>query len=394
MINLGLSAPRKRTMEAIMVNHHWVHVRLQVLDLNHNALSDISDRLLGGQVNIDASEAVTRSLELDLMDPFFTLSLDSNSPDAGALFADRMVRVIVTVQTPDRTDSFDVPLFCGPVTKIDRNGPTVKVECMGKETLAMSNLWRGRTFKKHTPFTTLIRRILVDLGGEKKIDIPAKKATNPREISLNRETSPWLAAKNFARALNMQLFYDGRGVARLRTIPAYSVFAFTDQNASLMSDVQASHETLDQAVNAVQVIGAKPKGAKDHVSATVVADRNHPLSPWKLGRFNADGDFVPRFLPKIIRDDKIKTNKDAKIVANRELRLGLLRGVEVTFDALPIFHLEEMDVCRIHSEQYSGDFRFMRASIPLTNDGIMSVGYLRRVTPNARSIRVRRRRSA
>lgn len=257
----------------------------------------------------------------------------------------------------------------------------------------MASLWRGRTFKKNTAITTLIRRILVDMGGEKKLEIPVRKNTNPREVSLNRESAPWTVAKNLARALNMQLFYDGRGVARLRTVPAKSVFVFTDQDASLMGDVQVSHETLDQAVNAVEVIGAKPKGSKEHVKATLVAARAHPLSPWTLGRFNADGDFIPRFLPKIIKDDKVKTNKEARAVADRELKLGLLRGVDVTFDALPIYHLEEMDVCRIHSEQYTGDFRFMRASIPLTNDGIMSVGYLRRVTPNRNRIRVRRRRS-
>src|SRR5690606_5804143 len=94
MLDLGLSSSQKKRFHALLASHHSIYIRLQIMDLEHGYLDDISDQLIDGQVTVDASADVTRSLSLDLLDPRNTLHLDSDSPSAGALFADRMIRVI------------------------------------------------------------------------------------------------------------------------------------------------------------------------------------------------------------------------------------------------------------------------------------------------------------
>lgn len=384
MIKLGLRHAELRALHRLLAEQHSVHVRLQVLSLDHDYVGDISKRLLGGQVNIDADADITRTLELDLFDPYNNLHLDSDSPDDGALYLDRMIRVIYVVTSPYKGDSYDIPIFCGPIRKLDRNQNVIHLEAHGKESLSLANMWRGHTYKKGLRKTTVIRRILDDLMGENRRYIPDRKARTPRNVDLGRESSPWKVARRVAASMGCQLFYDGRGQARLRRWPTKSIFTF--DGAHLLTDPVAGYD-LDGVVNAVSVRGAKPKGAKKHIKVRVVAKRSHPLSPWRLGR----GD-VPLYLPEFIEDDEIRTKKDAREVAKRHLRRGLIQSVDVTFDSLPIPHLEPDDVCRVHTEQFSARFRLAQASIPLTADGKMSVGYLRRVTPNRRAIRGRRRK--
>ena len=55
---------------------------------------------------------------------------------------------------------------------------------------------------------------------------------------------------------------------------------------------------------------------------------------------NADGDLVPRYLMAVIENQHIRNVAQARQRARTRLNQGLMQGVEVSFDALPMPMLE------------------------------------------------------
>lgn len=383
MISLGYTAREMNQLRALLVDHHRISMQVQLLTLDHKYVADITRRLLGGQVTIDAdANESTRSCNLEILDPAHQLKLDSDSPEDGSIYATRMIKVIYSVIAPDRSARFDIPIFCGPLNKVDRSGVVLMVEALGKETLSMSSVWKGRDFKKGMKKTEVIQILMSEFGGERRLDLADSNQRTPNKIALNRNHNAWGMAKSLARSMDMQLFYDGRGVCRLRPLPAKTIYVFR-QNGSLLTMPQAGYD-MSAAINAVQVIGGKPKGSKTKITHREVAAKTHPLSPWTLGRWG-----TPRYLPETIEDDSIKSQKNAVAIAKTRLKNRLIMAVEVSFDSLPIPFLEELDLCRVQSDEFSGSFRIRKMVIPLTADGTSSIGYLKRATPKRRPIKNR-----
>jgi hypothetical protein len=124
--------------------------------------------------------------------------------------------------------------------------------------------------------------------------------------------------------------------------------------------------------NLIWVKGGIPKGSKTAVSVYVAADKTHPLSPQRLGR-----NGVPRYLLEVIEDDTIRSKVEAEEKAGETLNDRLLQTVEVSFDAMPIPHLEPGDMVRIQTDEYSTSFRLREFSIPLVAGDSMSIGYVK-----------------
>jgi len=390
-IHMGLRASEKKDFEALLASHHWIEVRLVLMDLDHNEVAggDISRRLLDGQVTFDGEQDVSRSLDLDLLDPTGALHLDSKSPSAGAMFADRMIQVRYSVINPTRTTRYTVPLFTGPITKLDRNGAVIQVECQGKEIFGLTQAWNARTFKKGLKVTNVIETIVRDIIGERYYDIPDLKNKLPRNVSVGDDRLPWVVAKQLAESIGYQLFYNGRGRCQMRKIPHGVAFSFKQGPGGTVKSEPEVGFDIDDVVNAVEVFGKKPvkkkgKPARPRPHARVVAARSHPLSPWALGRKGG-----PRYLPRVIEDDSITSDKEAKERANAALKRGLLESVDVGYDTIVVPHLEEMDVVKLSTEKFSANHRLVKFAVPLNAAGDSSVGYVRNV--KLRSGRVRRK---
>lgn len=387
MIDLGLRQAEMEDLQQLLVTHHAIGVTVQLLNMEHGVVGDLSDKVLGGQVTIDATaEGATRSASLEVLDPLYKLHLDPDSPEDGSLYFHRMIRVIYHIMPPDRNRRYDIPVFTGPLTKVERNGYIITIEAMGKEKLSSQSVWTGKTYKKGLKKTWVIRDILSDLGGETRLDIPDLGEKTPGVITMNREKTPWGTARGIAASMGMQLFYDGRGVARLRRVPKNVVYTFKEKGA-LLSMPQAGYDA-EGAINAVYVIGGKPKGSKKKISYRLVAPAGHPLSPNRLGRWGK-----PRYLPETIENGNIKSLEKAKKLAQDRLKSALIESVEVAFDALPIMFLEEMDLCRVSAGDFSGTFRLEKMTIPLTASGTSSVGYLRKTQLTSYQIQIKKAKS-
>lgn len=373
-------ATSEESFNALLKSAHSLDIVVRVLDLDHNYLKDISSRLEDGAVTVDTTAAVTRALDLTLFDPDRKVQMDPDTPARTSVFIADMISIVYRIGSPSGI-WYNVPVFCGPVDDVGRDGPLLTIKALGKESLSTSNAWKGRTFKKGQEKRHVIMTILKDLMGETRIDLCPAKAKLPNDLKLTQEDSPWTVAKRLAASMGMQLFYDGRGVAVMRKKGARHSFTFSNQ---MVTTVPRLDYDLQGTINAVRVIGKKPKKGKQPVKYTAVAKRNHPLSPWRLGRSN-----VPRYLWLEIEDDSLKTKKECKTVATRELKRGLLAGVDVAFDGIPQPRLQEGDIVRVDTDEVDVTILASKFTIPLVAGVDSSYGYLKRTRPRggARGVR-------
>jgi len=387
--------------EAALFASHALRVQIEIQSLEGKPLADRSKMLLDGQVDVDAGADVTRSASLSFYDPDHSLNFDSNSPSDGVLYADRMIQITYGINVPALGQWVDVPIFTGPVTKLDRSEDVVNVECQGKEALAGAGdtgvaAWHKLTLKKGHSKAKAIKEILAELAGETRFDIPEVAANLPHDLSIGGDDSPWRHASRLAKSMERQLFYDGRGVLRLRRPPDNPLFTFR-QNHAITAPPQLAFAT-EQMRNTVRVKGGPPKGAKTDddpdtntpkkvpgVTASVTAPRQHPLSPWKLAR-----NGVPRFLLEVVDNDHIRSNKEAKRVANRVLNDRLEEALDVTLESLVVPHLDPGDLVRVSTDDLAATFRLRRYTIPLSAGGTMSVGFHKNI-PKVNARRIRRR---
>lgn len=377
MRTLGLTNADRPAYHDALRASHTRRVDVGLTDLDGNTLAPLGGRLLDGQVLVDMDADVTRVASLSLLDPDHTLNFDTDSPDDGAMFLDRMLRITYRVRVAE--DWVDAPIFVGPVTKLDRAGDVVEVEAQGKEALATGDAWRPFTITKGTPKVIAIRRIMRERAGESEFSLPDLRAKLPESVSLGRYSEPWAAARKIADSMDRQLFYTGEGRLELRRMPARPVWTFRDgTGGDVVSGVSVSHNA-ERVRNAVVVTGGKPKGRKDRVRAQAVAPSGHALSPQRLGRTNGQGEFVPRYLVERVDDSGIRSQSEANTKARRMLTDLLREEVSVQFDTLPIPHLDAGDLVRVEADGIATDFRLRQFSIPLgSGDAGMSIGYLRK----------------
>jgi hypothetical protein len=361
-----------------LLGNHSIRVRVEVLTLEMKPVSTLSNRVLDGQVNIDATAEVTRSATLTLLDRDHSLHFDSNSPADGALYADRMLRVWYDVRSPGGS-WIEVPLITGPVSRFTRDGSKVNVEIQGKESLARGVAWRTKTYRKGATKVDVIEDVMRK-EGERHFSLARATAKLPGDKSLTVDTIPWEFVKALAASMGLQLFYDGFGRLVLRRPPGTSLWTFASGDGGSILTAPRVTFSIDAVKNAVRVVGTKPKGAKAKVRATAVAPRNHPLSPFRLGR-NGEG----RYLAEFIDDTSIGSDAEAGRVARGRLDALLMQAVDVEFDSLVIPHLDAGDVVTVKTDDFTMQTRLDRFTIPLLAAGTMPVGYNRRVTPRKRT---------
>ena len=385
MIKIAKKESDLEELDRVLCESHSIRIRVRMLDLDHNYIDDYSDLFVDGMVSVDADAEITRALDLTLFDPFRRVNLDPDSPGRTSVYMTNMFSIVFVVMNAKRTKTWEIPVFCGPVDDVQRDDVWLDIKCLGKESLSLANLWKGKTFKKNQVRTDVIRFILRVLCGETKLSIPDKKAKMPNDKKLNTASKPWTVAKALARTMGLQLFYDGRGVATLRKMPSKPVVRFGPK--WVCSKPKVAYD-LRNVQNAVRVIGAKPKKAKHHVQATAVAPKSHPLSPWRIGRGG-----VPRYLwgDGPIEDDSLRTDAECRKLAKKVLAQGLVEGTEVTWDGLPHPRLQEGDLAYLDTKTVQTAFRARKFTIPLVAGDEASYGYLKRSKPKggARQIRVR-----
>lgn len=384
MIALGLTSADLKLFNQSLVGHHSVRVTVMLLTLTHGYISDLSDQLLDGQVSIDADAEITRSLSLQLYDPEHSLKIDSSAPSDGALFYDRMIRIVYSIKSEILPRWVDVPIFTGPITKMSRDGDKMNLECQGKESLltppAVANT--SHTFGKGWKRSDLVKSIMGTFGGENRFSIPDYPHKTSAPVVMKGNTNLWQLAKAVSGAVaTRQLFYDGRGYLCMRTTPSTSTYTFKTGNGGNITTTPTVEYDIANVRNVVKVTGAIPKGRKTPVVAVAGLPRSHPLNHIVMGRSGK-----PRALLEEIVDDNLKTIGQAQEVANARVKALAVESVDVKFDALVAPHLEPLDLYTLKTPDLSMTGRLRQMTIPLKSP-VGSLGYLTKRTPNRARIR-------
>lgn len=384
MIALGLTAAQLRDFTQLLLTSHHVRVDIHLLGLTHTRVSNVSDMFFDGQITIDRDAEISRSASLTFFDPKHQMALDSNSPADGAMYMDRMLQIYYTIASPDWSRKYTVPVFCGPITKMDRDNAILKVECQGKEALSMDPVWVARTYRKGARKVDVIRALLKGTG-ETKFSLRSSTSKLSKDLAVSSQHKPWQVAKDLAHSLGYQLFYDGRGVCVMRSYPTYPCFNFREGTGNaLLSKPQVGFD-MTGVVNSVLVKGATPKGKSQPIIYRAVPPNSHPLSPRNLGR-----NGVPRYILSEIDDDSITSVSEAKAAGEYRLARALYESTTVAFDSLPVPHLEPGDVFGLYTSESSTKSSVGKMTIPLNVNSSASVGYLRNLRPNTANIRKRR----
>lgn len=377
MMNNGWTEAQWKDLNTLINSHHFISMKIQLLDLDHNYEQDLSNNFFGGQVSGDITATTTRGLDLTLFDPTRSVAIDPDAAGMTSVYFTNMIKVVYTIQDPLRTRNYDVPVFCGPIDKPSRDGVFLNLKCVGKEVLSLSNMWRAYSSKKNVKKTDVMKYILRNICGETKYDIPdlPYKSTNP--ISISRDQNPWQVLQSLAASMGYMIFYDGRGVCKMRIKNTTSVYVFDESRITARPQVSYDQST---ASNACELTGGVPKGSKKRVTYAAVAPAAHPLNPYRVGRGG-----VPRYInPILINDSKVRTKAEAVRQVNAALNTALLESIEVSFDALPNPLLEEGDVYTLKTSGYTTNFSNRKWTVPLEAGDDSTIGYLRRVTPSGK----------
>jgi len=256
----------------------------------------------------------------------------------------------------------------------------VNIEAQGKEVYGLRPAARTMTLKKGLRRTTAIRQILVELMGENpnRMSIPNLPKKLGSTVSITRKDLPWKAAQKIAQSLNMELFYDNAGVptlARVGNRPEWEfiageVAASKAYGSTRLTTPLTTEADLTRLVNKVRVVGRTPKNKKKPVSASAVADFDHPLSPWKLGPEGA-----PQVYTHEIRNDHLRTERECRELAETELDKRLKLIHDVSFSAGPVPHFDYGTVVRIRTGMENVERRLDTYTLPLGLGGDMTVGY-------------------
>lgn len=382
MINLGITSAQTRELILLLQSHHTIGVTIRILDTTHNYIADVSSMLVDGQVTFDAGATDSdRSLDLTLLDPLKSVQLDPQSPSPVSLYVANMISIMYSVRNPATGVQYNIPVFCGPVNKVDRNGIFLNVKCLGKEVLSSDTMWYGRGHAPGNKITDIIR-VMLQESGETKMDIP-DLANTVGYVYFDRNTdvakSTWGACKWLASLIGYQLYYDGRGVAVMKPYESFPVMTFNDRN--IKTKPQYGYD-LQKLSNCVLVIGGEQGPGQPRIEYRLVAPDTHPLSPRNVGR-----NGQPRYInPIVIDDSNITSIYQAQQVAQNELNDALLMTINAAFDTLPIPILEPNDVVTINYDGFGLNTRVSKWTLPLLCGGSGTIGYLRKTMTLGRPV--------
>lgn len=384
MFSSGMAPAVREAYYDALASHHHRWFRIQIIGLDHQPIDDVTDFLVDGEVVVDwDGEEATRAATVALMDPHYNLGFDSPSSEDGVWFFDRMVQIISAVQVDALDMVVEVPIFTGPVRKFKRTGDIVMLSCVGKD-LFVRRAWRRVVVPKGTLVIEGIRNVLEAMG-ESHFRFEAEstvKFTNLQVVDRNLQASPFGWCRMHANSLGLKLFYDGAGYACLRRHkPDEPVFTFGDGDGGMVLNDPESEGDFTQIANVIRAEGQIQGGGVNPVYEAFVSAQS-PLHPSKLLR-----NGVPMYFGRIIQRDGIRNEKQAKAVAEAELAASQAALFDTTFDALPLYTLEENDTCRVVVDGKASTFVARKFGFGFTADAVMPIGYRKSVSPKLAQIR-------
>lgn len=419
MLHLPLDPVTRDALWDALLDSTQIRVDVGIHDPQEKRVSSFdfaegSSQLESGSVTVDTTQDVSRSLELELFDDRQRFAFEPDSPAHGAIFTGYFVSVQYEIYVPPfgawphpesypETTSYpgatdlsadsglwiEAPVFWGPLTAYEQLGPEIKIEAQGKEARALAPHYatKGYTVHEHEHTDDAIKNVMRRVG-EDRFDIPDLPWRVKHDRPVHPQSEPWKVVAGGEEDHNgnpiagliertgahpFYLYYDARGYLRAKHLNKQPVFTF---DGHTMTTPATTNLDALNFYNAVDVTGGKPKGkGKKRAHALVELPADNPMSPHALRRRNGAKTYVTKF----IQAPNLKTDR-----ACRQRGLHVLRqahtSLEVSFDALPIPMLEEMDVVRVETEEFGlVTVPLKQFTLPLDASSDMTIGDTKRV---------------
>lgn len=392
MYNLNLSNTQRDAFHTALETSGKRRVTITIRDRNEAKIADLTPpKIISGAVQVDAQASVTRSLNLVCLDPFHKLQFDANSPASGSLYADNFVSIEYGVYIIGTDSWIDVPVFWGPLTDFQRQGPEVTIEAQGKETLGLDpHLVRhGYTLHRGMTIANAVKNVMNRVG-ETRYHLETMSGRLHKHRAVAPGEAPWTivagggidSSGNNKPALvhkvngHAMLYYNGIGRLTHRSRNAGHVFTF---HTHQLLDQPGFHFDILNVRNHVEVKGGVPKKSKHHFRGHATLPDVHPLSPYALRR-----NGQPRYMVQFFESDSLKSDAQCRAQAQAILAAHSSEGLEASFDCFPVPHLEEWDHVALEGPGYSVSFPISTFTIPLTTDAPMSVGVSKSIAAHNR----------
>lgn len=376
----GWTDAEKADYLATIHGYYEQRVRIEVLTNERRVLSTIPAAVIDGQVDCARVEVdwfsedksnqpieISRyAKNITLYDPSRAVALDSGSPADGALYLDRSIRIIISIR--GRLRWYDVPVFTGPVTNLDREGALITLEAEGCEAFGMGAAWRTDTIRDVTKVAAF--RDLMYRTGEvdEWMDVPTSKEKLVAPKVISRDTRLWDKAFYIMASMNRLCFYDGEG--RLRT-PAPStepVLEFSYGDDGLLLREPAVNFSTENFRNHWWELTSTAKG-KD-VEAGVPLPASHPLTPIKIGR-----NGKPRYLLGTETNADLRTKAKA-YERGKALLEQASSEIQVRAESRLVPHLSPFDWALMRTKEWSMPFPIGEFSMSLVRTPTpITVGY-------------------
>ena len=371
MFDLGLEPDVFDALVSSLAGSEQIRTRVFLLDLEHNVVQDLSHLGPDGSTSINGGADIQSSASCSLFDPLGESGLDVVTDVAGVRPPDRMLQVYRSSMVNGTW--IDIPVFCGVIVDVSRDGDYLSIEAQSKDVLALDKPWRAYTVKKGTLVTEAVRLILANMTGETRFKIQANSKKLAKDISVGSDTTPLETVKMLLDGIGYVSFYDAEGWFVAKPVSNDVGFIIRDGDGGLVTSRVTRDYRSEGIVNAVRVTSANGKN-----KAEAVADVNHPFAPLKLGR-----NGVGRFLWEDIQSESNLSKAQCQSQANEKLAELLLDAVSVSFEGLPVPFLDAWDVVRVEADSVAVDVRFTQMSVPW-GLGLSSYGFLPRVKARKR----------
>lgn len=390
MIDVGLRPEERKALRSTLRDSHRRRITVTLRNGNEDPISSlttpIARGITDGQIMGDATQDVTRSLSLSVLDPEGRLRFERDSPAEGAVFANRFVSVEYGVLVPQLDDWVDVPVFWGVITDFARRGHTVQLEAQGKEALMLAPHYatESYTIPRDMRLDDAIRRV-ARRAGERRFNLPtmSRKLRNPRTVTA--ESEPWKVIAGGEKNVNGRriaglvergsgnkvAFYDGRGRLTVRGRNQNPVLTIR-HDRDIVGESGLNFDVLD-AVNTVIVRGAEPQGkGKRRAMGKATLPIEHSISPRKLA-WNGEPRYMTMFVDTELETDSLCRDRAWEVLRRRSHQM-----VEAELQVLPIPMVEEWDVIRFTTPEWDFEFPLKFWTLPLGPGQAMTLATRRR----------------
>lgn len=380
-----------------LTQSHRIRVLVRLYDHEENYLAALDDGIITGQVDIDTTREVERSLNLTIADVDRRFRFDHGGGDERAIYGDRFIRVDYMIWVDAMSKWVREPVFFGPLTRFHRDGFQLTIEAQDKSSLLQQPVVWGRYLRNaglgfvddDTRFAAKMLRAILATTGETEAHLEFSSFDNarlPRDFKLPKHPETiWRVLKRIVAAANarsdadhihdFRLFYDGRGHLRVESMSTGG-FRFTDNPdiGVLLSKPQVDFD-LSEFRNTVVVRVNRGQDGRALAPVVRTLPKHHPLSAHSLRR-----NGKPRYLVDVVDNNNVKSRERARAIARQRLRRVSAETVQVSFESLPVPHLTPGARCVLEEGGDVHRFQATRFTLPLRASDSMAVGYLKRVT--------------